>query len=67
VNMDIKKLFVRNVEENRYVFTIKENTTVIYVLEVEYARMERENLDVLIVEELKFVSMKNISNIAGFV
>jgi len=65
--MDIKKLFVRNVEENRYVFTIKENTTVIYVLEVEYARMERENLDVLIVEELKFVSMKNISNIAGFV
>jgi len=65
--MDIKKLFVRNVEENRYVFTIKENTTVIYVLEVEYARMERENLDALIVEELKFVSMKNISNIAGFV
>jgi len=65
--MDIKKLFVRNVEENRYVFTIKENTTVIYVLEVEYARMERENLDALIVEERKFVSMKNISNIAGFV
>lgn len=65
--MDIKKLFVRNVEENQYVFTIKENTTVIYVLEVEYARMERENLDALIVEERKFVSMKNISNIAGFV